>query len=293
MVTSPDGDIAEDQTVTATGSYSAAAPLSSSGPWIMQMVAFKTAGSSSPCDLNADGSVNVLDVQMATDMGFGSPPLPCTAPSGFCNGAFVQRVLNNALGQPCALPVLGANPSVVNFGSVIVGGGSTQTASLSVTGTGSTTISQATVSGAGFSISGLSLPLTLAAGQSTNFNVAFTPTTTGTVNGSIVLVNDALAPSVNATLLGAGVNSHTASLSWTASTSPNVAGYNVYRIASSSPTPPSPPYTKVNSSLVPGLSYTDATVLAGQSYYYYATTVDTSNNESAPSNIAQAVVPVP
>ena len=43
LLTSPDGDIAEDQMVTATGSYSATAPLSSSGQWIMQMVAFRTA----------------------------------------------------------------------------------------------------------------------------------------------------------------------------------------------------------------------------------------------------------
>ena len=41
MLTSPDGDIAEDQMVTTTGSYSASAPLSSAGPWIMQMVAFQ------------------------------------------------------------------------------------------------------------------------------------------------------------------------------------------------------------------------------------------------------------
>jgi fibronectin type 3 domain-containing protein len=41
MITSPDGDIAEDRMVTSAGSYSATAPLSS-GQWIMQMVAFRT-----------------------------------------------------------------------------------------------------------------------------------------------------------------------------------------------------------------------------------------------------------
>lgn len=41
LLTSPDGDIAEDKTVTSAGSYSATAPLSS-GKWIMQMVAFRT-----------------------------------------------------------------------------------------------------------------------------------------------------------------------------------------------------------------------------------------------------------
>jgi hypothetical protein len=41
LLTSRDGDIAEDRTVTATGSYSATAPVSPSNPWIMQIVAFR------------------------------------------------------------------------------------------------------------------------------------------------------------------------------------------------------------------------------------------------------------
>jgi hypothetical protein len=49
LLTSPDGDIAEDRLTTTTGSYSASAPLSSSGPWIMQMVAFRpSSGTSTP-----------------------------------------------------------------------------------------------------------------------------------------------------------------------------------------------------------------------------------------------------
>src|SRR5271165_1500806 len=36
ILTVPDGDIAEDQMVSATGSYSAIAPVNPSGPWIMQ-----------------------------------------------------------------------------------------------------------------------------------------------------------------------------------------------------------------------------------------------------------------
>jgi chitodextrinase len=42
LLTFPDGDIAEDRMVTATGSYAATAPLTA-GSWIMQMVAFRTA----------------------------------------------------------------------------------------------------------------------------------------------------------------------------------------------------------------------------------------------------------
>ncbi len=88
-------------------------------------------------------------------------------------------------------------------------------------------------------------------------------------------------------LSGNGVNAHSATLSWTASTS-TVAGYNVYRGTTSGG-----PYTKLNSSLVAGTTYTDNTVAAGQTHYYVVTAVDSSNIESVFSNQVQAVVPSP
>jgi fibronectin type 3 domain-containing protein len=48
LLTQPDGDIAEDTMVTATGSYSATAPINPSNPWIMQMVAFRAASAPGP-----------------------------------------------------------------------------------------------------------------------------------------------------------------------------------------------------------------------------------------------------
>jgi len=45
LLTKPDGDIAEDALATTAGSISATAPLGSAGPWVMQMVAFRGAGS--------------------------------------------------------------------------------------------------------------------------------------------------------------------------------------------------------------------------------------------------------
>jgi hypothetical protein len=41
IITTPDGDIAEDKFVTTAGSNSATATLNSSGPWVMQMATFK------------------------------------------------------------------------------------------------------------------------------------------------------------------------------------------------------------------------------------------------------------
>jgi len=45
VITYPDGDLAEDRDVTVTGAYHATAKLNAAGKWIMQIVAFKAAGS--------------------------------------------------------------------------------------------------------------------------------------------------------------------------------------------------------------------------------------------------------
>ena len=283
---------------SSTGTYFAQWNQSPSGTYGSSTVSFMAAGAYSACDLNQDGSVNILDVELATDMALAPPP--CTAPLGQCNPAFAEAVLTSAMGGACALPVLGVTPSSINFGNVPVGTSSTQIVTLTGTGTASTTISQAIVSGAGFSIRGLSFPLPLPVGQSDPLNVTFTPATTGTVSGNIAFISNALDTPVNVILSGTGVTpgSHSVSLSWTPSTSSNVASYNIYRILSSSSTPPPTPYSSLGSILATTCSatvctYIDIRVQAGQSYWYYATAVNTGGSESVPSNIVQAVVPTP
>jgi fibronectin type 3 domain-containing protein len=71
---------------------------------------------------------------------------------------------------------------------------------------------------------------------------------------------------------------HTVTLNWTASTTPNVS-YNIYRSGTSNGT-----YNKIGSVGVGVLTYTDTTALAGETYFYVATAVDSSNNESAYSS---------
>src|SRR2546428_480672 len=48
VITTPDGDIAEDRIVSTAGSYGSSAPLGGPGPWVMQMVAFKQTASAPP-----------------------------------------------------------------------------------------------------------------------------------------------------------------------------------------------------------------------------------------------------
>src|SRR5205823_15048775 len=76
---------------------------------------------------------------------------------------------------------------------------------LSNTGTGSVSLSQAALTGTGFSISGLSLPLTLAAGQSSSFSVTFAPSAAGPATGSISLVSNASNSPAAVSLAGTGV----------------------------------------------------------------------------------------
>ena len=84
-------------------------------------------------------------------------------------------------------------------------------------------------------------------------------------------------------------NAHAAILSWTASTTPGVT-YNVYRATSSS----GPFTTPVNLLPITGTTFTDTTVLAGQTYYYVATAVSAGGTESAFSSPpVQAIIPSP
>jgi hypothetical protein len=232
--------------------------------------------------------------------GFDNAPLHALANGGvFAYGAssfpnqtwnasnyWVDVVFTTTAPAPGALA---ANPTSLSFGNV--GVGSSNTMSVSVTASlGSVTISQANVTGAGFSVSGLTLPMTLSAGQSATFQVKFAPTATGSVSGSVSLVSNASNSPATITTTGAGVTAtaHSVTLNWTASTSTGVVGYNVYRATQSGG-----PYTKVNSASVTGTSFVDTNVVAGTTYYYVATAVNSSGMESANSSQASATVPTP
>jgi fibronectin type 3 domain-containing protein len=86
----------------------------------------------------------------------------------------------------------------------------------------------------------------------------------------------------------AASTTHSVSLSWTASTSPNISGYNVYRGTTAGGA-----YTKVNSAPIGATTYADGSVSGGKTYYYVTTAVDGSGGESGYSNQATAVVPTP
>jgi hypothetical protein len=211
-------------------------------------------------------SISGLSLPLAVAGGKGTSFSVTFAPTKAGSATGSISVLSNASNSPASVTLSGtgngaqlaATPTSTNFGHVLVGNNGVLPVTLQNTGTSSLTISQANVAGAGFSISGPSIPLTLTTGQSTSFSVTFAPTATGSVTGSISLLSSALNSPTSESLSGTGVNSHSTILSWTASTSTNVAGYNIYCATVSGG-----PYTELNPSLVSGTSYTDNTPQAG------------------------------
>ena len=102
----------------------------------------------------------------------------------------------------------------LSFGSVTVGTSLDLGVTLTNVGFRPETVSQATVTGAGFSISGLVLPLTLNAGQNATFNVEFAPAVGGSVTGAISIITNAWwNPTISISLSGTGVAQPTANLS--------------------------------------------------------------------------------
>jgi len=83
-------------------------------------------------------------------------------------------------------PGLSLSPTSASFGSVVTGNKSSQTVQIKNSGTANLTVSQATVTGAGFSVNGMTLPLTLTPGQSGNLNVQFAPPAAGTTDGRAI-----------------------------------------------------------------------------------------------------------
>jgi len=180
---------------------------------------------------------------------------------------------------------LAVSPPKLTFGKVTVGTQKTGTGTLTA-GNSSITVTSVDWSGEGFSVTGIAFPVTVAAGQSVPFKVVFAPQHEGTVAGKITFHSDAdnfpqMAFSGNATQVAA----HRVSLAWKPP-SASVAGFNVYRGLNAKG-----PYTRINSSVHPNATFTDASVVGGSTYFYMTTSVNKHGKESKFSNQVQVQIP--
>jgi len=183
---------------------------------------------------------------------------------------------------------LTVTPSTLALGSVVVGQSGTASGSLSASG-GSVTVTGASTNNSSFVVGGLSLPVTIPSGQSATFSITFSPQTAATASGTLTITSNALSSTTTETLTGTGTAAptHSVNLSWTASTSTDVVGYNVYRALFNSSACGA--FSKINPVLNTTTLYTDNTVANSTTYCYATTAVDTSNAESGYSNIVSNV----
>jgi hypothetical protein len=192
-------------------------------------------------------------------------------------------------GTPMPQGQLSVSPATIAFGNVIVGTNGQLNGTFSATGQ-TVIMSSDNVIGSAFAVTGWSFPVTIPAGQHVQSTVTFTPSGLGAASGSVSFGSNASnSPTVeDFTGTGTPPPQHSVNVSWTASTSTNIIGYNVYRGVKSGG-----PYSEISSVLDASTLYTDTTVADGTTYYYVTTSVDSGNVESTYSNQTTAVIPPP
>jgi hypothetical protein len=198
----------------------------------------------------------------------------------------------SGIGTTTTAGTLGVSPATLALGSVVAGTSGTASGTLTAGGS-SVTVSAVSSNNSAFSVGGLSLPVTIQAGNSAAFTVKFSPQVTGAVTAALTFTSNAQSSTTVETLTGTGTAApvHSVNLSWSASTSSNISGYNIYRAAYASACGS---FSKVNSLLNTGTLYTDPAVVDGATYCYATTAVNTSNEESGYSNVVSNVqVPAP
>ncbi len=239
-----------------------------------------------PINLTANQTVTFTATFRPTSAGAASGNLSVVSNAS-------NSTLNIALsGTGTAAGQLAVSPTSLSFGNVVDGSSSPITGSLLTASGASVTVLSASISGANgseFALSGISLPVTLSAGQSASFTVTFTPGASGAASASLSFSSTASnSPAVQSmTGTGTAATQHTVDLTWDTST--GAVSYNIYRgTVSGGPYP-----TMINTSPDSTTAYTDSTVVSGTTYYYVVTAVNASSEESGYSNQATAVIPTP
>jgi len=181
-----------------------------------------------------------------------------------------------------------ANPPSLSFGSVPVGSTSTLNMSLTNSGSSSITVSQEKFTGAGYSVGGLSLPLTLGAGQSFTFTISFTPSATGGFNSYFDLTGPGY-PVLGISLSGTGTSAGQLNDSPSSMNFGNVnVGNNSSQSGTLSVSGASVTVTSASSSnsqfTISGVSF-PVTITAGQSLPYTVTFAPQSSG-SASANLS-------
>jgi Abnormal spindle-like microcephaly-assoc'd, ASPM-SPD-2-Hydin/Cep192 domain 4 len=152
-----------------------------------------------------------LTLQAGQSQPFNVVFAPASAGPANSNLTITSNASNTTLtallsGTGVTAGALTVSPSSFSFGSVQTGSNQSLPATLTNSGGSSVTVTQASFSGAGYSLTGLTLPLTLQAGQSQPFNVVFAPQSVGTDNFNLTITSNASNPTLTAPVSGSAVS---------------------------------------------------------------------------------------
>ncbi len=198
-------------------------------------------------------------------------------------GGPVANLALSGIGTAAGLLIVA--PSPLNFGKVRVGAQRIQTGTIFARNA-PVTIFSASSSSAEFAVRGVRFPLTIPAGEWRQFTAVFRSRAGGDSTAIVSFESNAANSPTVESLTGVVSDNPTGGvyLSWNASPSHHVVGYNVYRS-----TTPSGPYVKVNDALDRRTSYLDVSATVSHlSYYYVTTAVNEDGQESGPSNQVSA-----
>jgi hypothetical protein len=207
-------------------------------------------------------------------------------------------ITDNASGSPQTVTLSGTGtaPAGVSLSPTSLSFGSQPNATTSA----AQTITLSNGGGAALNITGLAITgadagdfaevadtcgSSLAAGGTCTIEVTFTPSASGQRTATLSITDNASGSPQAASFTGTG--SPDVILSWGASPSSGVVGYNVYRGTTSG----GEISTALNSTPINGTTYVDSNVTAGTTYYYVVKSVGSNGQLSGPSDETEANVP--
>ena len=183
------------QTVTLTNNTTSTVNISAA---TVSGTGFAMSGIAPPLSLNAAQSTTftVTFAPQAAGSASGSVTITSNAPN--------PTLSMTLSGTGASVGALGANPTSLNFGTVRAGTSQGLSETVTNTGGSSVTISQVAATGTGFSVSGISTPATLAAGQSATFTVTFAPASASSASGAVTVTSNGSNPTLTISLAGTG-----------------------------------------------------------------------------------------
>ncbi|HYK34818.1 choice-of-anchor D domain-containing protein [Alloacidobacterium sp.] len=169
--------------VTSTGT----APLTIGAPAITGV--FTVSGVTFPVTLSPKQTVTINVTSTPKAAGTTAGVLSISS-NAIRHNRIAIRLISTGVAQTS--PQLTVSPASLNFGNVKIGTTATRPVTLTSSGTGPLTISSRAITGAGFTVSGVTFPITLNPKQAVTLNVRSTPKAASKSTGTLTISSNAL-----------------------------------------------------------------------------------------------------